>query len=295
MKDDSSYAKTEAQKNWDRARQAVFIESLISILSRRSANLLSFDEIKEHLKLSQVSYRGIQEIPIDHIRGSVGRYQDFSRTFLPRKTQMRDRWKRIDALAITEGFSPIEVYQVGEAYFVLDGNHRVSVARQAGVATIEAHVWAYSTPAGLSAEADIDEVLTKAEYVEFLALTRLDQTRPDHAIRFTAPGAYRNLSYHVAMYKLTLEDIDQGPVSFEEAAAAWYDMVYTPAITIIRERGVMERFPDRTEADLFAWVWKHHKELESRGITSLVQAADDIAHRSFLTRLARLFRHRKSG
>ena len=54
---------------------------------------------------------------------------------------------------------PIEVYQVGEAYFVADGNHRVSVAIQKGEKMIEASVCEYQAPVGLSAEADLEELL----------------------------------------------------------------------------------------------------------------------------------------
>lgn len=55
----------------------------------------------------------------------------------------------------------LDVYQVGESYFVPDGNHRVSIARQLGLETIEADVVKLPTPVGLSPEADINELLIK--------------------------------------------------------------------------------------------------------------------------------------
>jgi ParB-like chromosome segregation protein Spo0J len=38
------------------------------------------------------------------------------------------------------GFPPIEVYKVGNDYFILDGHHRASVARYLGNRFIEAYV-----------------------------------------------------------------------------------------------------------------------------------------------------------
>jgi len=89
---------------------------------------------------------------------------------------------------------PIEVYQVGKTYFVVDGNHRVSIARQEGMKAIEAYVCEFVTPVGLSPEADLDEVITKSGYAEFLYKTRLDKLRPRHEIVFTNPGHYRELA-----------------------------------------------------------------------------------------------------
>src|SRR5687768_7773212 len=134
-------ARMEARKNWEQARQAAVFERVMSLLPSQSADLLSFDEVQNRLRLTHKTYRGIQEIALDQIVGSVGRYRDFTRTFLPRNPGLAERWQRVNAVAATRGVPPIDVYQVGEAYFVLDGNHRVSVARQNGAAVVEAHVW----------------------------------------------------------------------------------------------------------------------------------------------------------
>ena len=89
---------------------------------------------------------------------------------------MRKRWVRVDAAMQVGKTPPIEVYQVGESYFVLDGNHRVSIARQRGLGTIEAYVCEFPTPIGLSPEADIDELLIKSEWVDFL--DKIGQAEP---------------------------------------------------------------------------------------------------------------------
>jgi uncharacterized ParB-like nuclease family protein len=281
MDEDNSVVKAEAQRDWERARQAAFFEDLLGMLSDRSADLLSFEEVRRNLRLGQRDYKGVQDIPLDQIRGSVGRYRDFTKTFLPRIETMRQRWQRVNAMAIARGLEPIEVYRVGDAYFVLDGNHRVSVARSTKMKTIQAHVWEYSTPVGLSAHADLDELLIKTEYAEFLASTQLDKLRPDQNIVFTTPGRYRELVYQIALYLKALEKIDGVPITQEEAVTAWYDMIYTPAVQIIQQSGIMERFPGRTEADLFAWIWRHHHDLppEYQGRT-LAVTVDELLKQS---------------
>jgi uncharacterized ParB-like nuclease family protein len=285
----STYARTEAQRNWDRARQGAVLQEISSVFTRRSVDLLSFDEVRHRLRLTQKNYRGLQDIPLDQIRGSVGRYRDFTRTFMPRNPSIGERWRRVSTVALDQGLPPIDVYQVGETYFVLDGNHRVSIARQNGSETIQAHVWEFLTPVGgLSADADMDEVFIKQEYAEFLERTSLDRLRPEQAIVFTEPGRYRDLEYQIAMYQRAIEKIDEEPCSWEDAVTAWYDMIYEPSIQIIKESGVLEKFPDRTESDLFVWVWKYHKHLEREGVKSLAVAADDIgrkAEESFLNRI----------
>ena len=133
----------QSQQEFTSARQRAFIEEWLSYLTGRPSDLLSFEEVKEKLRLQDASYKGLQEIELDKIVGSTGRYRDFTRTFLPKSDQTASRWRRIKAVADEQGFPPIEVYQVGEVYFVRDGNHRVSVARLNGAKTIEAYVIEY--------------------------------------------------------------------------------------------------------------------------------------------------------
>lgn len=285
MNNNNIISKTEARRNWDRARHAASLEALVSVFTQRSIDLLSFEQVKDQLHLAERNYKGIREIEIASIRGSVGRYKDFTNTFLPRRAKMEQRWLRIDILAYETGLSPIDVYKVGGAYFVLDGNHRVSVARQSDAKTILAHVWEYVTPVGLSSEADLDEVLLKAEYTDFLDYTKLAPPIYGEEIIFTAPGRYREMEYQIALYRQSLELIDEHPVSLEYAAQLWYEMVYSPAIQIIAEQGLIEQFPNRTAADLFIWVWRHRRELEKRHSVSFVQAAQDVMHERWYKRL----------
>jgi hypothetical protein len=175
---------------------------------------------------------------------------------------MRQRWERVD-VAMTAGKTPpIDVYQVGESYFVLDGNHRVSIARQHGLETIEAYVWEFLTPVGNSPEADIDELLIKSERVDFLEIIGQASPPAVREIVFTCPGCYGDLLDLIETYRQGLEEVEEKPVSFEQAVSAWYEELYGPAIEIIQKYNLLARFPNRTEADIFVWAWKNNKALE---------------------------------
>src|SRR5438045_9127127 len=86
-----------------------------------------------------------------------------------------------------EGFPPIDVYKVGDVYFVIDGNHRVSVARQLGAKTIEAYVTELPTSVPFEPDTQPDDLLIKEGYADFLRKTHLDQLRPGSQVLLTEP------------------------------------------------------------------------------------------------------------
>ncbi len=95
---------------------------------------------------------GTLDIPVNQITGSVGRVQDFDRSFRPLKKHMANRWVSNYVFLRDGNWPAIRVYQVGSQYFVEDGHHRVSVARSCGMAFIQAEVWEYElkdTPAAV--------------------------------------------------------------------------------------------------------------------------------------------------
>jgi len=265
--DTSQSTRAASREAWSEARRKAFLERVYSALglNRRPQTLLSFEEVQERLRLTQNAYRGLQQVPLDQIVGSVGRYNDFTRTFLPLIEGDSWRWQRVAELQHEMGLPPIELYKVGDAYFVKDGNHRVSVARQFDAKTIEAYVWEYETPVGgLSADAEIDDLIVKAEYRAFLDHTRLDLSHPEQNITLTEPGTYPQLEVEIELYRQNLERIDGEPRSYPDAAAVWYDLAYTIVCDVINESGVLAQFPGRTEADLYVWVTRHRRELSER-------------------------------
>ena len=151
-----------------RARFRAKVERVLARLTGESADLLQYEEVRRKLKARGQVSRGLHNIPIEDIVGSVGRYADFSKSFLPRQDDDEGRWARVKlAMDAQAGVPHIEVYKVGDAYFVLDGNHRVSVARQNGATHIQAHVIEIETRVPLSADVQAEDLVLKAEYTEF--------------------------------------------------------------------------------------------------------------------------------
>ncbi|MBN1315928.1 MAG: hypothetical protein JXA42_10685 [Anaerolineales bacterium] len=258
------YAPSSSDKTFDRARNKAFIQDLLSFLRINSTDLLPFETVRQRLGLGEKKYLGIQSIPLDQIVGSVGRYNDFTRTFLPRTEVIRDRWKKLDQGKTIRGMAPIQVYQVGLVYFVIDGNKRVSVARQAGVDAIQGHVWEFETRVPLEPDDSIQDVLIRKEYLEFLERTQLDQHRPDIYIILTMPGRYRDLEEHIAIHRHYLELEQDRDISFQQAAVHWYDHVYRPIIDLIHQEDMLRRFPGRTEGDLVCWIIRNRFSLRQQ-------------------------------
>jgi len=243
------------------------MQEILARLMGKSNELLSYDEVAEKLKLNIRSEGGVFDIPLNSIVGSVGRYSDFTRTFLPLigNAQERDRWARVKAAMedpVGAGWPPIDVYKVGEVYFVLDGNHRVSVARQAGFTHIQAHVIEVKTDISLTPDIQPDDLIVKAEYAEFLSQTDFKSLRPDADLSLTVPGQYETLIEHVVVHRYFMGLDFQRDISFSEALTHWYDNVYLAIVIPLRERGLLRLFPGRTETDLYLWISEHRSELE---------------------------------
>ncbi len=265
---------SQALDDFHLARRRAVLEEFFSRFTGADIRLLSFDEVRQQLKIQGTLDRGIHNIPLNAIIGSVNRYEDFTRSFLPRRNVDPKRWAKIVVAANgTAGLPPIDVYKIGEVYFVIDGNHRVSVAKQIGAASIQAYVREVPSPVTIEAGDQLDEVLLKAEYSRFIEETQLDSLRPESHVRFTSPGQYPRLLENIKGYHQLLEIDQRKNVSFHEAVGDWYDHVYLPVIELIREQGLQHEFPHRTEADLFLWIKEHRIELEE----SLQQPIETLA------------------
>jgi hypothetical protein len=137
-----------AHRDFERALRQAFWRDLISGLTRKNNNLLPSDQIRQRLPFKGEHCLGWQVIPLDQIVGSVGRYHDFDRAFFPRQRHLRDHWVSIDKAHYEQTpLPPVELFKVGEVYFVRDGNHRVSVARVHGQEFIDALVTEVEVPA----------------------------------------------------------------------------------------------------------------------------------------------------
>ncbi|MCL4877882.1 MAG: hypothetical protein KJ064_14595 [Anaerolineae bacterium] len=258
MDTDFSSVQSQAELDFQRARNRAFWSDLIDRLRGKNVDLLNFDEVKQKLRLRDDRYLGLQDIPLEKIVGSVGRHNDFNRRFLPRKSISKERWKAVDALTMSmTGFPPIEVYKVGDVYFVVDGNHRVSVARANNMETIEAYVTEFKTDVPLDEHTTPEDLFAKAAYADFLAKTNLKKLRPDSEVILTEPVRYPQILNHIEVHHYFLGLDCECEPTWEEGVASWYDNIYMPMVRAIRRHNMLKDFPDRTEADLYVWLIKH--------------------------------------
>jgi nucleotide-binding universal stress UspA family protein len=254
-----------AVEDFHRARRQAVIEELLARLTGRSIDLLSYEDVRQKLRATQSTRQKLEEIPLDAIVGSVGRYKDFTRTFLPRFDSDQERWAKVKTqVDDLTGVPPIEVYKIGQAYFVLDGNHRVSIARQLGASHIQAYVKEVNTRVDLTPDVQPDDLIIKAEYAEFLEHTRLDELRPGADLSVTAPGQYELLKEHIEVHRYFMGLEQQREIPYSEAVTHWYDTFYSPVVEVIHGRNLLESCSGRTETDLYLWLAEHRAELAKR-------------------------------
>lgn len=88
---------------------------------------------------------GLRSVPLDRIVGTMRRPSQNTADFLPlprlRGANWRGRWQRITrAMDRLETLPPVDLVQVGEDYYVVDGHNRVAAALLAGGIEIDADV-----------------------------------------------------------------------------------------------------------------------------------------------------------
>lgn len=300
----SSYTANDMKQNRSRslrqfaqARRHAQLDALAARLTGRDVRALPFAAIRHKLRQRSPLYRGVQDVPIEHIVGSVGRYREFTREFLPLNDDLRERWVNMDRLARTPtgGWPPIELYKVDDVYFVRDGHHRVSVARQLEAPSIEAEVWEFPEDVQIDPDDTLDEVLIRFGEREFMEKTGLEARYPEHGIDFTSPGRYSELLAQIEDLQKKLAIIDEAPIAYEEAVDAWYELIYLPTTQIIQDTGILDKFPGRTESDLFAWLSQHRERLRAvyghyDNLADLAQMLADHYEEGSINKLVRQFR-----
>lgn len=248
-------------------------------------SLLPFDEVRQRLPLQGQHSLGLQQILLSQIVGSVGRYQDFDRAFLPLHERIKDRWMRIDAAHLKQEYlPPVELIKMGEVYFVKDGNHRVSVARERGQEFIDAYVTEIEIPVPLTADTQVSDLDAQREYVDFMVKTQLSRQRPGAVLKMKTPE-YHKLLEHISFHGWILGEQQERTVPFEEAALSWYDNVYQPLAQAICQQGLLKLFGGLTETDLYLWMVKYQwylriayrEEGEVAGGDALQQAKEQAA------------------
>jgi hypothetical protein len=254
----------EINAHYDRAHRRAFLRSVMSHVRRQPNSLIPYRDVRDRVMVERETYRGMQTVLVSDIVGSVDRFRDFDRAFFPRQRHTAGRWKSIDRAYHSDiRLPPIQLYKVGDVYFVKDGNHRVSVAREHGVEFIDAEVIEAHIRAPLHSTMSPAQILHQLEYAEFLRLTDLDKRRPEHDIRPTNLGRFEEILGHIRPIQEQLSAIRGEAVSLAEAAEHWFDSIYLPIVTAARDGKLLREFPDRTEADIYLWVMANMERIEA--------------------------------
>ena len=191
-----------AVSDFRRARGQAALQELLARVRGTSTELLSYEEVRQKLRAGGVASRGLREIPIDAIVGSVGRYHDFTRDFLPLHDSDQDRWAGVSLASSTgTGLPPIDVYQMGDAYFVIDGHHRISIARQNGAEVMEAYVTEIRSNVPITPDIEPGELIIKAEYAAFLDQTGLGELHDEVDLSVTRAGRYKTLLEYISVHR----------------------------------------------------------------------------------------------
>lgn len=285
--------RIRAIQDFDAARARAFRRSLRTILTGRAQRLRSIDPFLRAAGFEGRSFGGVREIAVDRIVGSAApdfKAGDFDPGFLPINRRMRERWTRIyQAMVEGDELPPIDVYQVDGNYYVIDGHHRVSVARNLGRPTLSARVINVKTRAPLGPDTDPETLLKAAEYAAFLEATQLHRARPDARLECSRLGRYDEIMAHIVGHRYFLSLEQHRDVPLQEAAASWYDHVYHPIAEAIRRHKVLEQLPGWTEADLYVEITRRWLELSKEG----EPAGPDPAIEALLSEHARTWWRRR--
>ena len=258
----SNELASRVHADFSRARFKAFLNRAFAALSGQPTTLLSYDEVKKSLHIGGPIYRGVHTVRLDQIVGSLNRYHEFDRAFLPAEDQLAARWKNIDSAFYKDiSLPPVVLYKVGQVYFVVDGHHRVSVARQQGQEFIEAEIRECSTKVNITPDLKTEDLKILGQKVRFLERTRLDSLRPKAKIRLTIPDGFDRMLEHIAVHHYFMGLDWKRDISEEEAITDWYDTVYYPIIKVIRQSKILKDFPGKTEGDLYLWVLDHQHYL----------------------------------
>jgi hypothetical protein len=268
-----------AHEDFQRAYRRGFWRKLSAWFTGSENELLAYEEVRRQLPLTGQRDVGMREIPLDKIVGSVGRYRDFDRAFLPTQKTTSQRWINVDKARLQDvELPPIEVYKLGEVYFVKDGNHRVSVARERNQLFIDAYVTEVDVPIVLTPDMRLDDVVAKREYAQFLQTTGLNHILPEADLELSFSAEYPRLTNHIETHRWFLSREQNRDVSFADAAISWHTTVYLPLVATLREHNLGDAFLDQTETDLYLLVSEYGWLLREsyQGKSSLDEVAEQL-------------------
>ncbi len=242
----------DVENDFLRARRRQVLSRLAQRLRREPDDvhlILPLDDVLAALGRTGEHYRGLRTIKLKHVVGTVDSRRDFDRSFRPTSTRVRERWERL-ALAQRRGESmpPIEVFQVGELYFVKDGHHRVSIAKATGADVIDAYVTRIDTAVSAKGIRRRGDLIMKSYEQLFRARVPLPDQLYD-SLTTTDPWSYAELSEAVEAWGFRCLQHDRSFLDRATVARRWYVEEYQPVVAMMHQADLVGKSTE-TEAYL---------------------------------------------
>lgn len=258
--------KQTANEDFSRARAKEFRQRILNILRPSHNNLLKLDEVKALVKPDAETHHGLQVVPIYKIIGSEGRFRDFNKVFLPKKQYLRSRWTSLDEAYLKHTIlPPIHLYEIGGMYFVRDGNHRISVARQLGQQEIDAIVISLHTDLKLDAHTTIARLRTQVIALEkeaFYNASGFNHVFPRYDLQVTNIGRYQVIRKHLNDHMQYMKKVQQNEeIPYRAVMLDWFQTVFFQITAILRDEHLLVLFSKKTEADVALWIIEHRSLL----------------------------------
>jgi hypothetical protein len=228
--------------------------------------LIDFSSIEKNLRHVHQLNKGVLPIPIDRIVGSLGRYHDFTDEFLPNTARVSAKYESVRQ-AMLDGriLPPIKVYRILDNYFVIDGHHRVTVAKkEMNAAEIDAEVVEIHFDLDLSSKRkysyDTEQArrfLITLEEDAFQKATYLRNAILVYPLTVTDLTSYGKLYEEILDFRRNYDGGALAKKSLIYSSYRWYETRFLPAARIIIEEDILTGFPSRTCSDLYLWIQQH--------------------------------------
>ncbi len=251
---DTGFPSSDAQSDFGRARRRHFGANLARRLRGEPGDvdmILPFDEVLAALGRKSERSSGLKTIDLDAIVGTVDRTREFDRSFRPTSSKVKGRWQRIaEAIRRGEGMPPIDVYEIAGMYFVKDGHHRVSVARQLDLEVIEANVTEIVTEVGADSSVRIADLALKGHERLFFERVPLPaELRP--RVQLSQGSWYAGLAEGVEAWGFRAMQACGEFMTRDEVAKAWFEQEFAPVVELIRGENLAV---GQTDAEAYARI-----------------------------------------
>jgi hypothetical protein len=227
---------------------------------RRDGDLLELKDVERRLRPLERRYLGVRAIPLEQVVGTDSRADAFTRGFQPRHGFSSDRLRSLADAFPDGGFPPIVAVKLGDTYFVIDGHHRVALARRRGGEMIDADVTEFVATVPLPPGADMVEVVLRQLERVFLEESGLAEARPGVRVPASRPVVYLELLENLQVHGYHLMRDQDRVLGAAEIAADWHDGVYAPALRAVERDRLGKDYRDAPDADLFLLLHRRRRD-----------------------------------